>query len=219
QGRRPSSSPGRRTPAFNKGGHYLGMDVVRVATGEGFLADCRAMEAAITPDTVMLVGSAPNFPFGVIDPIEELSRIAQARGLWLHVDACVGGYIAPFVRLLGEPVTAYDFSVAGVHSISADLHKYGYAAKGASTVLYRDVDRLKAQGFHFDQWPSGHMFTPTMAGTRPGGAIAAAWAVMNYLGVEGYCSRRAPSWILGGRWRRVSEISASRCSGVPRYRS
>lgn len=176
-------------PAFNKGGHYLGLDVIRVPTSDGFIADPGAMAAAITPSTIMMVGSAPCFPFGVTDPIEALADVAVENRVWLHVDACVGGYIAPFVRMLGEAVTNYDFSVEGVASMSADLHKYGYAAKGASTVMYRDQEKLAAQGFHFDDWPSGHMFTPTMAGTRPGGAIAAAWAVMNYLGEEGYCQR------------------------------
>lgn len=175
--------------AFDKGGHYLGMEVVRIPTTKGYIADVSAMADAVDANTVMLVGSAPCFPFGVTDPIEALGQLALQRELWLHVDACVGGYIAPFVRMLGEVVPPYDFSVPGVTSMSADLHKYGYAAKGASTVFYRDAALQKFQGFHFDAWPSGHMFTPTMAGTRPGGAIAAAWAVMNYLGLEGYRSR------------------------------
>jgi glutamate/tyrosine decarboxylase-like PLP-dependent enzyme len=177
-------------PAFDKAAHYLGMQIFRVpVTNAAFVADPAAMTAAIDDDTVMLVGSAPCFPFGVTDPIEELGQIALARDLWLHVDACVGGYVAPFVRMLGEPVPDYDFSVPGVTSLSADLHKYGYAAKGASTIFYRDKALKEFQGFHFDDWPSGHMYTPTLAGTRPGGAIAAAWAVLNYLGVAGYRER------------------------------
>jgi glutamate/tyrosine decarboxylase-like PLP-dependent enzyme len=183
-------APRTAHPAFDKAAHYLGMQVVRVpVTSTEFVADLGAMAAAIDEDTVMLVGSAPCFPFGVTDPIEELGKLAEARNLWLHVDACVGGYVAPFVRMLGEQVPDYDFRVAGVTSLSADLHKYGYAAKGASTVFYRDKALKEFQGFHFDDWPSGHMYTPTLAGTRPGGAIAAAWAVMNYLGVAGYCER------------------------------
>jgi glutamate/tyrosine decarboxylase-like PLP-dependent enzyme len=134
----------------------------------------------------MLVGSAPCFPYGVTDSIAALSDLAQDKNLWLHVDACVGGYIAPFVKMLGEPVVDYNFSIPGVTSMSADLHKYGYAAKGASTVLYRDKEHHAHQVFDFDNWPSGHMFTPTLTGTRPGGAIAAAWAVMGFLGVDGY---------------------------------
>ena len=134
----------------------------------------------------MLVGSAPCFPYGVIDPIEELSELALARGVWLHVDACVGGYFAPFARMNGVPVPPFDFEVPGVRSISADLHKYGYAAKGASTVFHRTEAQWQHQIFTFDDWPAGGMVTPTVAGTRPGGAIASAWAVLHYLGVEGY---------------------------------
>jgi glutamate/tyrosine decarboxylase-like PLP-dependent enzyme len=177
-------------PAFNKGAHLLGMRVKRVGT-RALLADPAAMAEHITTDTVMLVGSAPCFPYGLVDPIEELGRLARERALWLHVDACVGGYLAPFVRATGVDLPAFDFSVPGVTSMSADLHKYGYAAKGASTVFYRDRSGLDAQVFEFGDWPCGRMTTPTFAGTRPGGAVAAAWAVMRYLGVEGYIVRAA----------------------------
>ena len=107
------------------------------------------------------------------------------------MDACVGGYIAPFAKQLGEPIPSFDFEQAGVDSMSADLHKYGYAAKGASTVLFRDESMLGHMAFDFDCWPAGRMVTPTLAGTRPGGAIAAAWAVMNFLGAEGYREKHA----------------------------
>jgi glutamate/tyrosine decarboxylase-like PLP-dependent enzyme len=147
------------------------------------------MAGAITSRTLMLVGSAPCFPYGVIDPIGELSDLALERDVWLHVDACVGGYFAPFARMNGVPVPPFDFELPGVRSMSADLHKYGYAAKGASTVFHRSEEQWRHQVFEFDAWPAGGMSTPTMAGTRPGGAIAAAWAVMNYLGVEGYCAK------------------------------
>jgi len=139
--------------------------------------------------TIMIVGSAPCFPFGLIDPIAALGDLAERRDLWLHVDACVGGYIAPFVRMNGGDVPPFDFAVPGVRSMSADLHKYGYCAKGASTVFFRSEDLKKHMIFEVGDWPAGKMVTPTLAGTRPGGAIAAAWAVMNYLGVEGYRQR------------------------------
>ena len=173
-------------PAFNKAAHFLGMRVRRVAIGQDFRADAAALEAAVGPETIMLVGSAPAYPHGVMDPIEELAALAQRAGLWMHVDACVGGFIAPFARMLGEPVAAFDFVIPGVRSISADLHKYGYAAKGASTVLYRDAESFAFQGYVFDEWPRGKYSTQTLVGTRAGGAIAAAWAVMNYLGEDGY---------------------------------
>jgi glutamate/tyrosine decarboxylase-like PLP-dependent enzyme len=172
--------------AFDKAAGYLGLKMVRVPVAADWRADTAAMEAAITDRTLMIVGSAPCFPYGLIDPIEELGRIAQARGLWLHVDACVGGYFAPFARMNGQPVVPFDFEVPGVASISADLHKYGYAAKGASTVFHRSEEQRAFQIFDCEDWPGGHMTTPTAAGTRPGGAIAGAWAVMNHLGVDGY---------------------------------
>jgi len=158
-------------PAFDKAALYLGLRVVRVPVAADLRADVDAMAAAIGPRTLMLVGSAPCFPYGVIDPIAELSQLALERGLWLHVDACVGGYFAPFARMNGVPVPDFDFTLPGVRSISADLHKYGYAAKGASTIFHRSEEQWRHQVFTFDDWPAGGMTTPTMAGTRPGGAI------------------------------------------------
>lgn len=176
-------------PAFDKAAHLLGLEVVRVPLGPDLLADPERMAESVTGRTIMLVGSAPCFPYGLIDPIAALSQLALDRGIWLHVDACVGGYLSPFVAELGEDLPPWDFRLPGVCSMSLDLHKYGYAAKGASTVLYRSREQRDAQVFHFDDWPCGHMYTPTLAGTRPGGAIAAAWAVLNYLGREGYVAR------------------------------
>jgi glutamate/tyrosine decarboxylase-like PLP-dependent enzyme len=121
-----------------------------------------------------------------VDPIAGLAAVAQAHGLLCHVDACVGGFMLPFVRQLGYPVPDFDFQVAGVTSISADLHKYGYAAKGASVILYRDGALRRHQLFAVTDWAGGIYASPTMGGTRPGGAIAAAWAIMNYLGEDGY---------------------------------
>ena len=173
-------------PAFDRAAQLLDMKVVRVAPGPDFRADVDAMAEAITDNTIMMVGSAPEYPHGAIDPIEDLGKVAVSRDVWLHVDACVGGFMAPFVKMLGYPIPDFDFAVPGVRSISADVHKNGYAAKGASTVLYSDAEYLKHQGFEFDQWSKGHYATQTFVGSRPGGAIASAWAVMNYLGEEGY---------------------------------
>ncbi len=173
-------------PAFDKAAAFLDLEVVRVPVADDFRADVDAMAGAITPRTLMIVGSAPCFPYGVIDPIEALGALAEESGLWLHVDACVGGYFAPFARMNGLPIPPFDFEVPGVASMSADLHKYGYAAKGASTVFHRSEEQRAHQLFHFENWPAGGMMTPTAAGTRPGGAVAGAWAVMNYLGVDGY---------------------------------
>ena len=173
-------------PAFNKAADYLGLSVTRVPVAEDFTADVVGIAAAVNERTMMIVGSAPCFPFGVVDDIEALSVLVEARDIWLHVDACVGGYFAPFARMNGVNLPPFDFALAGVRSMSADLHKYGYAAKGASTVFYRSTELREHQLFRFGDWPTGEMATPTIAGTRPGGAIAAAWAVMRYLGCSGY---------------------------------
>jgi sphinganine-1-phosphate aldolase len=172
-------------PAFDKAAAVMEIEVRRTALKD-YLADAEAMGAAADAATVMIVGSAPCFPYGLIDPIGALSELAQARGLWLHVDACVGGYLAPFVRMNGGDVPLFDFELAGVNSISADLHKYGYAAKGASSLFFRSAALRKRLTFDVSDWAGGRMVTPTLAGTRPGGAIAAAWAVMSHLGVAGY---------------------------------
>lgn len=173
-------------PAFDKAAHYLNMDVVRVPLGADFRADIAGMEDAIDDDTVMLVASAPAYPHGVFDSVEDIAGVARTHSLWLHVDACVGGLLAPFVRRLGHDVPPFDFSVDGVTSISADLHKFGFTAKGASVLLFRDAGLQDHLRFRFDDWPRGTYVTETFLGTRPAGPVASAWAVMNYLGEEGY---------------------------------
>ncbi len=180
-------------PAFTRAGHALGVEVRRVPTARNdFKADVGAIASKIDDDTIGLVGSAPCYPFGVFDPIGALGALAQARGLWLHVDACVGGFLSPYVKRLGHPLPDWDFSVPGVTSISADLHKHGMAAKGASLMMLRSRElKEKHQLFDFNEWERGPYLAYTMQGTRPGGAVAAAWAVMNHLGDDGYlrCAR------------------------------
>ncbi|UYK86701.1 aminotransferase class I/II-fold pyridoxal phosphate-dependent enzyme [Xanthomonas sacchari] len=173
-------------PAFDKGAHLLGLDVIRVATRSDLRCDVDAMKAAMDANTIFIVGSAPSLPFGLIDPIADLGDLALRHGVWLHVDGCIGGLLAPFVRALGYPIPLFDFAVPGVRSISADLHKFGYAAKGASLILYRSASDHQFQFSRFSNWPKGDYFTPTLSGTRSGGPIAAAWAVMHYLGRNGY---------------------------------
>jgi sphinganine-1-phosphate aldolase len=173
-------------PAFEKAAHYFSVKPVHIPVGSDLRADVAAARAAITPNTILLVGSAPSYPHGIVDPIAELAQVAQENGLLFHVDACVGGFMLPFVRKLGYPVPDFDFRVPGVTSISADLHKYGYAAKGASVILYRNQALRRHQFFVYTDWPGGIYPSATMAGTRPGGAIAAAWAIMTHLGEEGY---------------------------------
>ncbi|MBL8378648.1 MAG: aminotransferase class I/II-fold pyridoxal phosphate-dependent enzyme [Burkholderiales bacterium] len=173
-------------PGFDKAARLMDLEVRRVPVTADFRADPRAMEAALDERTIMLVGSAPCYPFGVIDPITELGELATRRGLWLHVDACVGGYLAPFARMLGRDIPAFDFSVPGVASLSADLHKYGFCPKPASTVFYRTPEMARHHWFDFKDWPSGRFVTSTLVGTRPAGGVAGAWAVFQHLGIEGY---------------------------------
>lgn len=173
-------------PAFLKAAHYLGVKTVCVPVGPDFRAEIDAVRSAVNDNTVLIVGSAPSYPQGVIDPIEELAALALEKGICCHVDACLGGFMLPFIERLGYPVTPFDFRVPGVSSISADLHKYGFAAKGASAIVYRDKDLRRYQYFALADWPGGLFGSPTMTGTRPGGTIAAAWAVMKFLGEEGY---------------------------------
>jgi len=173
-------------PAFPKAGHYFGVKPVWVPVRDDFQADVKAMERAVTSRTALIVGSAPSYPQGVVDPISDIAKVAQKKGILCHVDACVGGYMLPFVRALGRKVPDFDFSVPGVTSMSLDLHKYGYSAKGASVVLYRNPSLRRHQYYAFTDWPGGIYVSPTMTGTRPGGPIAASWAVLRYLGFEGY---------------------------------
>jgi len=180
-------------PAFDKAAHYFGVELVKVPVGEDLRANVRAMEKAIGWRTIGLAASAPQYPHGVIDPIAELGELAQQKKLPLHVDACVGGFVLPWIEKLGRPLPRWDFRVPGVTSISADLHKYGYCAKGASLLLWRSIDQMRHQFFVATDFPGGIYASPTMLGTRPGGPVAAAWAAMQTLGVDGYLelTRRA----------------------------
>ena len=173
-------------PAFAKACHYLGVEMICTPTSPDGRADPDAMTAAIDDRTAILVASSPCYPFGVIDPVTEIAALAESRGLLCHVDACLGGYLLPFWEALGQEVPPWDFRVSGVTSMSADIHKYGYAFKGASTVMYRDRDLYQSQIFMYDSWPGGLYASSTSAGTRPGSPIAGAWATMTHLGVEGY---------------------------------
>jgi sphinganine-1-phosphate aldolase len=174
-------------PAFNKAAHYLGLETVIVPTQkETLAADVEAMERAVTDHTVMVVGSAPSYPHGIIDPIPELAGMAADKDIWMHVDACVGGLELPFIKDLGFPVPEFDFWISGVCSLSADIHKYGFTPKGASAILYRNPELRQYQLFAYADWPGGLYGTPNVSGSRPGGPIAASWALLKYLGREGY---------------------------------
>ncbi len=191
-------------PAFDKTAHLMGIKVVRMTQSPDFRADLEAIERSINDNTIMLAASAPSYPFGVIDPIPEIASLAEKHGLWLHVDACHGGFIFPFARKLGYSIPAYDFAVPGVTSISVDVHKLGYANKGVSTLLLRAASLETYQRYTFEDWPSGTYSTQNLMGSRSGGGLASAWAVMNYLGEEGYLER--VSKILDTRERFLDSI-------------
>lgn len=173
-------------PAFVKAAHYLDLEWVQMPLREDLRTHAEDLEPLLTPDTVLAVGSAPAYPFGMIDPIPEMAALAAERGVPFHVDACLGGLLLPFLERLGYRVPPWDFRVAGVTSISADIHKYGYAIKGASVVLHRPKANLRYQVFQFSDWPGGLYGTQAFLGTKPAAPIAAAWAVLHYLGEEGY---------------------------------
>lgn len=179
-------TPSTAHPAFAKAAKYLDVEHVLVPVGADGRADVAATEAAITDRTGLVVGSAPCYPYGVIDPIGELAGLASERGILFHTDACLGGWLLPWWERLGREVPPWDFRVPGVTSISADVHKYGYTFKGASVVLYRSRELLQHQFFWYDDWPGGLYASGTSAGTRSAAPIAGAWAAINHLGVDGY---------------------------------
>ncbi|KAI3780109.1 hypothetical protein L2E82_10014 [Cichorium intybus] len=172
--------------AYDKAAQYFKIKLWRVPVNKEFQADAKAIKKYINKNTVLIVGSAPGFPHGVIDPIEELGELASSYGICLHVDLCLGGFVLPFARKLGYPIPPFDFSVQGVTSISADVHKYGLAPKGTSIVLYRNHEIRKHQFVAVTEWSGGLYVSPTIAGSRPGSLIAGAWAAMLSLGQEGY---------------------------------
>ncbi|HPA73918.1 MAG TPA: aspartate aminotransferase family protein, partial [Spirochaetota bacterium] len=172
--------------AWEKGAEYFGVKAVRAPLRGDFGVDVGAVRKLVNRNTVMILGSAPEYPHGIIDPIQELGAVAYDRNIPLHVDACLGGYLLPFIEKLGVALPAWDFRVPGVTSVSADAHKYAFSAKGASVILYRSADILKHQFFVFENWPGGVFASPALLGTRPGGAYAAAWASIMALGEDGF---------------------------------
>ena len=172
--------------AFDKASQYFGIKLKKVPVGPDYVANVKAMKAAITRRTIVVVASAPCFPYGLIDPVAEIAAMARKRGIGCHVDACLGGFVLPWAKQLGAPVPPFDFSVPGVTSMSVDTHKYGYAAKGTSVVLYRGHELRSHQYYTVTDWPGGLYFSPTLAGSRPGALSAAAWASMISMGKAGY---------------------------------
>ncbi len=203
-------------PAYAKAAHYFGMKLVHIPLDADFRADVTALEQAINADTAVVVASAFSYPFGVVDPVEQIAALAPARGIGCHVDACIGSFVLPFLERLGFDVPPWDFRVEGVTEMSADVHKYGYAPKGASVVLHNDPDWFLYQGFVYEDWPSGLYGSAAIAGARPAAPIATAWTVLNHLGVDGY--RRddpAPDGHREDRARRHRIDRRARCHREP----
>ncbi|XP_020572383.1 sphingosine-1-phosphate lyase [Phalaenopsis equestris] len=190
--------------AYDKAAQYFNIKVRRVPVNKEFVADVKAIRRSINRNTILIIGSAPGFPHGVIDPIEELGDLASCHGVCLHVDLCLGGFVLPFARKLGYPIPPFDFSVKGVTSISADVHKYGLGPKGTSVVLYRNHEIRKNQFVAVTEWSGGLYVSPTIAGSRPGGLIAGAWAAMMSLGLNGYLENT----------RQVMEVSKKIQKGI-----
>ena len=172
--------------AFEKACHYFGVESRRSAVGQDWRADIAAMERLIDDNTVMLVASAPQYPQGVVDDVTGIAALASSRGINCHVDACMGGVTLAYLVKLGLPIPAWNLSVSGVTSISVDLHKYGYTSKGASVVMYSSKSLRAHQGFFTDNWLGGMYASSGMLGTKSGGSIASAWAVLRHLGDDGY---------------------------------
>ncbi|GAA5936373.1 sphinganine-1-phosphate aldolase DPL1 [Sporobolomyces koalae] len=173
--------------AFDKAAKYFGIKIHHIPVDvETRKVDIARVKRAINPNTIMLVGSAPNFPDGAVDDIAALSKLALKHRLGLHVDCCLGSFLVPFMERAGFPMDPFDFRVPGVTSISCDTHKYGFAAKGTSVIMYRSKAIRKYQYSVITTWPGGVYASPTIAGSRPGALLAAAWASLLYLGVDGY---------------------------------
>ncbi len=172
--------------AFDKASQYFGIEIRKAPLGPDFKADVAGAGDLVDEDTVAMVGSAVQFPQGVIDPIEELAAVADEHGVGFHTDSCLGGFVLPWAERIGHPVPPFDFRVPGVTSMSCDTHKFGYAAKGTSVVLYRHPDLRAHQYYRSADWPGGLYFSPTFAGSRPGALSAQAWAALVSIGEEGY---------------------------------
>jgi glutamate/tyrosine decarboxylase-like PLP-dependent enzyme len=179
--------PSTAHAAFHKAAHYFDVEVATVpVVPDTFAADPDAMAAAIDDRTVLVVVSAPSYAHGVIDPVAPVAAAAAARGVRCHVDACIGGWVLPYFRALGAEVPDFDLSVPGVTSLSVDLHKYAYCPKGTSVLLHANAELRRAQFFASAAWPGYTMLNSTLQSTRSGGPLAAAWAVLNHLGDDGY---------------------------------
>jgi sphinganine-1-phosphate aldolase len=204
--------------AFHKSAHLFGMPIVSVPVADDWTVDVEAMAAAVDDRTVLVVGSAPQYPQGVVDPIRPIAELAARVDAWCHVDACMGGFVLPFAEMLGRETPPWDFRVEGVHSISADIHKLGYAPKGVSVIVHRSKELRRYQTWTFDGWLGGFYGSPNLQGTRSGAPMAAAWAVMQHLGVDGYVTLTQQALDTADRMRAaVNATDGLRVVGDPKH--
>ena len=178
--------PSSAHPAFAKAAFYTGLEVRHTALSQDFSADVSSLADAVDENTVLIAGSAYSFPYGIMDPIEELSNLALERSIPFHSDTCIGSFVLPFMERLGHTIPPFDFRLPGVTQMSCDIHKSGYVTKGASVVVYRDQNWLNHQIFDYDVWPVGRYRNASVAGARAAAPVAASWSLLNYLGIDGY---------------------------------
>jgi len=211
-------APETAHPAFDKAAHLFGIQLIRTPVGDDFKAKLEPIQDALTRNTIAIVGSAPSYPHGVLDPIPQMAAIAQRYGIGMHVDACLGGFILPFIEQLGYPVTPFDFRVAGVTSMSVDPHKYGYTPKGLSVVLYRGRSLRRYQYFTYTDWQGGLYASPTLPGSRPGALSVAGWAAMVAIGKQGYLETARQIMETASSIRRgIEQIPDLRLMGEPLF--
>lgn len=207
-------APATIHPAFMKASHLFGVKIKTVPVDEHGLFDVDRFARAINRNTIAIAASAPQYVTGAVDPIPLLGAIAQRKGLPFHVDACFGGFMQPWLERLGVTMPTWDFRVPGVTSLSADVHKYGYAPKGASVLLFRDMDHMRYQFFAAIDWPGGIYISPGLPGTRGGGPIAGAWASLQGLGEKGFLELAEKAWEVSQQLREgIAKIDGLRVLG------
>ncbi|MFN3604017.1 MAG: pyridoxal phosphate-dependent decarboxylase family protein [Leptonema sp. (in: bacteria)] len=173
-------------PAFHKAARYFGLKTKLISLNKDLKVNLQELEQSINQNTIMIVGSAPSYTYGILDPIPDMAQIAKKYGLFFHVDACMGGFFLPFLKKLNIAIPNFDFSIEGVSSISMDFHKFAYAPKGSSVILYRNKEIRKYQIFSCANWIGYTMINPTIQSTKSGGPLAATYATLMLIGEDGY---------------------------------
>ena len=200
-------APATIHPAFEKAAHFLGLTIKKVSVTADGKADVKAMAQKIGAKTLLLVASAPSYPHGLLDPIPSISKLAQDHKLPLHIDACIGGFMLPWIeQIRPDLVHPWDFRLPGVTSMSADTHKFGYGAKGSSVLLYRKMEFLRHQFYITTDWAGGIYASATLLGSRSGGPIAAAWTALNSIGQKRY--RELATEVMSGADRLKGAIAS-----------